>query len=67
MLANNKTEHPTQPGIDMDNMSNTTMKNEPEMISQPEKNDDKQNEGMKFKDIYQFENNSRWNYYVCTS
>ena len=46
MLANNKTEHATQPGSDIDNTSNTTMKNEPELISQPEQGDDKNKEGM---------------------
>ena len=46
MLANNKTEHATQPGSDMDDTSHTTMKNEPETISQPEQDDEKKNEGM---------------------
>ena len=46
ILANNKTEHATQSGSDMDNTSNTTMKNEPELISQPEQDDEKKKEGM---------------------
>ena len=46
MLANNKTVHATQPGSNIDNTSHTTIKNEPETISQPEQDDDKKNEGM---------------------
>ena len=46
MLANNKMEHATQSGSDMDKTSNTTMKNEPGLISQPEQDDDKNKEGM---------------------
>ena len=46
MLANNKTEYASKPGSDADNTSHTTRKNEPDTISQPEKDDDKKIEGM---------------------